>query len=243
MPFSAKSAAIERVIAIRPALAAAYMAVRREKRKAPAEMTLRMAALPDASRWGSARSTRNTGPRRLVSSDLAQASSVSWPNGRVSALAALFTTMSRRPNRSTVRSTRLSMAAMSAMWVGTPRASPPISLRWASVTSQASALRLPTATLAPAACRPSAMARPMPRVPPVTIATRPVRSCRLASFCRSMTGSCPRGAPRRLGTEQYNAVMIWSGLVDAPTGGSRRHRTGRRAPRPDAPTHEGRTDP
>ena len=65
MPFSAKTAAIERVIAISPAFAAAYIAVLAEKRKAPADTTFRTAALPDASRCGSARSTRKTGPAQV----------------------------------------------------------------------------------------------------------------------------------------------------------------------------------
>ena len=59
------------------------------------------------------------------------------------------------------------------MCVGTPSASPPIARRCASVSAHASALRLATTTLAPALTNPSATARPMPRVPPVTIATRP----------------------------------------------------------------------
>ena len=77
IPFGAKTAAIERVIAMRPAFAAAYIAVQGENKKAPDETTLRMAALPEASRCGRARSTRNTGPRRLVPNDLSQASTVS----------------------------------------------------------------------------------------------------------------------------------------------------------------------
>jgi hypothetical protein len=76
-------------------------------------MTLRMAALPEASRCGNARSTRNTGPRRFVFSDFSHASAVSAPNGSVSAFAALLTTMSSRPNSFTVLETSASMAAMS----------------------------------------------------------------------------------------------------------------------------------
>ncbi len=72
------------------------------------------------------------------------------------------------------------------MWVGTPIASTPIDSRWATIASQASALRLATAILAPATPNPSAIALPMPRVPPVMMATRPVRSWRVSSFSRSM---------------------------------------------------------
>ncbi len=67
------------------------------------------------------------------------------------------------------------------MLVGTPMASPPIFSRWVAVSAQASALRLATATFAPAATKPSAIDRPMPRVPPVTTATRSVRSKRVES--------------------------------------------------------------
>src|SRR5205823_4863044 len=67
--------------------------------------------------------------------------------------------------------------------------------RCASVSAHASSLRLATVTLAPADTRPSAMARPMPRVPPVTIATRSVRSNSDSSFLRSIVIlRLPKGA-------------------------------------------------
>ena len=62
------------------------------------------------------------------------------------------------------------------MWVGTASASPPASAISATARSQASALRLATTNLAPWAAKPWAMDRPMPRLPPVTMATRPERS-------------------------------------------------------------------
>ena len=51
----------------------------------------------------------------------------------------------------------------------------------AATSSQASALRLATTTSAPACAKPRAIARPSPRVPPVTTATRPERSKRSRS--------------------------------------------------------------
>ncbi len=73
------------------------------------------------------------------------------------------------------------------MCVGIPNASTAESpRRWASVSAQASALRLPTTTLAPPQTRPSAIARPMPRVPPVTIATRSRTSNSRASLTSSI---------------------------------------------------------
>ena len=52
IPLAAYTAAIDLVIDISPDLAAAYMAVLAEKRNAPAETTLRTAALPDDSKCG-----------------------------------------------------------------------------------------------------------------------------------------------------------------------------------------------
>src|SRR5215471_15045986 len=94
--------------------------------------------------------------------------------------------MSSRPKRSTLRATSGGSASSSPRWAGTPSASPPIARRCASVSAQASGLRLATTTDAPAATKPSAIARPMPRVPPVTIATRPERSKSRCSRSRSM---------------------------------------------------------
>ena len=164
---------------------AAYVAVNAENRNAPAEITLTIDALGLCSRWGIAASTRNTGPRRLTSMDFAYASGVKLPMSSRSAVAALFTTMSRRPKRSTVRSTSAWTASSSPMCVGTPMAWPPAAVSAASASAHESALRLATATLAPAATKPSAIDRPMPRVPPVTIATRPVRSNSFSTRSRS----------------------------------------------------------
>ena len=50
-------------------------------------------------------------------------------------------------------------------------ASPPFCLMPAATSSQASALRLDTTTLAPSRAQCSAIERPMPRLEPVTIAT------------------------------------------------------------------------
>jgi hypothetical protein len=72
----AKSAAIARVPSRRAALAIEYIDVFAANRKAPAEMTFSTAAWALSSRWGSASWIRNTGPRRLTSIDLVQASGV-----------------------------------------------------------------------------------------------------------------------------------------------------------------------
>src|SRR3954470_8714345 len=57
------------------------------------------------------------------------------------------------------------------MLQGMTVASPPSRLIAAAASSQASALRLETTTLAPSPAQHSAMARPMPRREPVMIAT------------------------------------------------------------------------
>ena len=107
------------------------------------------------------------------------------------------------------------MASMSPMWVGTPSASPPIVRKCASVSAHASGLRLATTTLAPAARKPSAIARPIPRVPPVTMATRPVRSWSRWSCSRSMARSLPFLAAD-LGVAEHlveGAVDVGAGLA------------------------------
>jgi len=91
------------------------------------------------------------------------------------------------------------------MWAGTARACPPAVSISLTAAAQASALRLATTTLAPARAKPLAMARPMPRLPPVTMATRPVRSnesgARLLAHVRSvlrlLTGVRRPGAPQQ----------------------------------------------
>ena len=75
------------------------------------------------------------------------------------------------------------------------------------MASQASAFRLATAILAPATPNPSAIALPMPRVPPVMMATRPVRSWRLSSFRDPWCGPC--GCLRQLVVEPPLTAMVW----------------------------------
>jgi hypothetical protein len=62
------------------------------------------------------------------------------------------------------------------MLAATAVASPPLALMPFTTSSQAGSLRLDTTTLAPCAAICSQIERPMPRLPPVTTATLPVRS-------------------------------------------------------------------
>ena len=87
-------------------------------------------------------------------------------------MAALFTRMSTRPNRSTVAATQ------AAIWSGSPAlaantaVSPPIS---SAAASRASCLRDDSITDAPLPANAPAIALPMPRLAPVTSATLPSR--------------------------------------------------------------------
>ena len=58
----------------------------------------------------------------------------------------------------------------------TARARPPASSSSAAAAAFFSSLRAAMATVAPAAARPRANPRPMPLLPPVTMATLPLRS-------------------------------------------------------------------
>ena len=62
------------------------------------------------------------------------------------------------------------------MLAATAVASPPLALMPFTTSSQAGSLRLETTTLAPCAAICSQIERPMPRLPPVTTATLPLRS-------------------------------------------------------------------
>src|ERR1700744_4499493 len=62
------------------------------------------------------------------------------------------------------------------MLAATAVASPPLALIAFTTSSQAGSLRLETTTLAPCAAICSQIERPMPRLPPVTTATLPLRS-------------------------------------------------------------------
>ncbi len=69
-----------------------------------------------------------------------------------------------------------------------PVASMPTERNASSVSAHASGFRLATTTRAPACPNPSAIARPIPRVPPVTSATRPSRrKSRLTSIPSAST--------------------------------------------------------
>src|SRR4029453_8974715 len=227
MPSAANSAAIVRVICRSAALAATYIDTNVPWVNAPALITLTTAACPLARRWGSASCTRNTGPRRLASNDFAHASAVIEPSGRASALAALFTTTSTPPNAATVVPTSAARPSRSPTWVGTASAVPPAAAISVAPASQASALRLATTTLAPMAARPLATARPIPRLPPVTMATRGAMSTRPRSARRSIGRSARHGV---VGEDGVDLVEVVVGELPGDGGHVRPDLLGRRGP-------------
>src|SRR5580698_3603513 len=148
------------------------------------------------------------------------------PSGWASGLAALLITMSTPPKASTVRSTRRPSSSSRPTWVGTARADPPAARIASTVSSHASAFRLATTTWAPIAANPTATARPMPRLPPVTTATRSRRS--KASSGEGLTGpdrfppcrsvrsrSCPLGQRAHV---DAGAAPFEPTLVERPDG-------------------------
>src|SRR6478735_3144395 len=94
---------------------------------------------------------------------------------------------------------------MLPLCVGTPIASPPSPRRCSAACSQASGLRLATATRAPANTKPSASARPIPLVPPVTMTVRPVMSKRRSKASR-FTGSV-----EQIGIDRHVVLNGFSG--------------------------------
>src|SRR5437763_12286262 len=84
--------------------------------------------------------------------------------------------MSIRPNSFLTRSTISATAALSVTSAVTDIALVPRCWSSATAALDFASLRPTTATAAPASARPRAMPSPMPPLPPVTIATLPVRS-------------------------------------------------------------------
>src|SRR6185436_17340257 len=107
-----------------------------------------------------------------------QFSSVS---GMASALT-LATTASSPPSRSAAAATQAASAAPSRTSTLTPRTPPPRPSSAFSVASISPASRAQNSTAAPSSANASTIARPMPRVPPVTSTREPVS-------CRSMASS------------------------------------------------------
>ncbi len=86
---------------------------------------------------------------------------------------ALLTRMSMRPKASLTVSTILPISSNLPRCDCTTSASPPNDAISAAVSSRSFTLRLVSATFAPALAKPTAIALPMPRLAPVTMAFFP----------------------------------------------------------------------
>src|SRR6185295_6942137 len=130
----------------------------------------------DCSRWGRAARTSRTVCMRSTLRLCCQFSSVS---GIARALT-LATTTSSPPNAAADWPTQAARASPSPTSTTVPVTLPrPLSASWVALTSPASRAQNPT--VAPSSRNASTMARPMPRVPPVTRTRMPLS-------CRSMAG-------------------------------------------------------
>src|SRR5262245_13235261 len=148
---------------------------------------------------------------------------------------ALFTRISRRPKRSRVALMSRPTAASSVTSTLTASAAAPSFSISATARRDLSALRAATTTFAPAPASPRAIPRPMPPFPPVTIATRSLRSntSRLLP-CKDYI------EPRRLVAVAMSVLLathprvIWRGVPSRPHVARRVHRTRPEAPQPTA---------
>src|SRR5579884_2783077 len=133
---------------------------------------------------------------RLVSMTASQSASVRSTAGPRRLIPATLTSTSSRPKASTVLVTIACTWAISATSVGSASARVPSCSASAAQDSNASTVRLASASVAPARPSPSAIARPIPRDAPVTSATLP--SSRNSSTATLLPrGFAPRAWPGR----------------------------------------------
>src|SRR3954469_24992707 len=119
-------------------------------------------------------SDRNTPCRLMRSSRSKSSTGYSWAGTpSVSTMPALLTAWSRRPNRSTARSTIARMSASSVTSTRVKTAAPPPDSIAATAFAPPSGSTSPSTTVAPSAASARAEANPIPAAPPVTTATRP----------------------------------------------------------------------
>src|ERR1035437_3584572 len=147
---------------------------------------------------------------------------------------ALLTRMSSRPNASSAASISARHAACPVTSASTAAAFAPSASSAFTAAAFLPALRPAIASAAPACASPVAMPRPMPPLPPVTIATRPLRSNGLLMlfpfrFSRGYTSRLQHGRSaavqidagagdiaRRFRREKRDRVGDFLGAADAP---------------------------
>ena len=111
-------------------------------------------------------------PKRLMSKIRSRAAPSAPETGPITSAPALFARISKPENSVAAASRRRSTAPGSAMSACTASASPPSSVIEATVSSAPARLKpYPTTMEAPSAAKRCAVERPIPREPPVMIAT------------------------------------------------------------------------
>src|SRR5262245_9201105 len=148
-------------------------------------------------------------------------SSMSCTGPKTGLVPALFTSTSTRPSSWRVASTRFRSSSLRRTLVGTASARRPSARTASAVSARASGLRAAIATSAPASARPSATDRPIPRLPPVTMATLPASEKSAIGMRRSSVPDGPGGAMVAAARPDGGYREAWL------TGGSR---AARRAP-------------
>src|SRR6266850_226241 len=129
--------------------------------------------LPWRMRYGAAALQPWKTPERLTPRIACQSSRLASATGATLAMPELLITMSSRPSAVTVSLISRSTAAYSATSVGSTSARTPWASAWCAVSSSSGLARAARATSAPASASATAIARPSPRLAPVTTATLP----------------------------------------------------------------------
>src|SRR5690242_889588 len=161
---------------------------------------------PDFSRYGLAAAIELTVCIMSVRNDFSQVSGVS---PTASALT-LQTMVSMPPSLAAAPSTHAFNAVASATSIGSPQALTPLAASVLTAFPTSSALRAQIATLAPSSAKSSAIASPMPLVPPVTSTFFPFSP-------RSMAASLRR--PRRISYAPRPARSHLGPIAGALEGG------------------------
>src|SRR6185503_11853194 len=175
MPLRAHDTASSRVSPIRPALVAAYAAKCGPSTDACMPAMEAMLMIRPDCRFNISRPAacaKRNAPVKLMSTTFCHLSSGMSSGSAAQVTPALLTRMSIRPNTAMVLSTTACTSAALATSQRVPSTVNPRARIAATVGVSHSSRRAQSISDAPASARPSAISWPMPRDPPVTIATR-----------------------------------------------------------------------
>src|SRR5256886_3637627 len=148
-------------------------------------------------------------PVRLTSRTFCQPSSGVSSAGAPHDVPALLTRTSRRPSSSIVRSQTACTSAGSRTSQRMPRAFTPSSDSSAAACSQRSTLRAQRTRFAPSSAKASAICRPIPVPPPVTIAVLPERSNRSWTRIDAMLNAVAEQADLRAAYRSFMEEHIY----------------------------------